>query len=136
MINDRELLTGFGLPEALRRTMFAAANGEVAWPLDQMLDAVTWIASCNLAIVGGEAWLVDDVGHINGLVPIEGSSIPAVRSWAARDRSPNEGWRDFVERCGREAAAALQAESISVAGEIPAAVRSQLRYNLTFEPEP
>jgi hypothetical protein len=135
LTKDSELLAGLGLPEDLRATMFAASNGEVAWPIEHAVDAVTWIASKDLAVLGGEAWLVEDDGRITGLIPVEGSTISAVRGWVADDRRPNESWSDFVQRCRREAVAALQAESSGATREISATTLPPLLYNVTFEAE-
>jgi hypothetical protein len=133
LIKDSELVTELGLPEHLRATMLAASNGEIAWPIEHAVDAVTWIASKDLAVLGGEAWLVDDAGRISGLIPVEDSNIAAVRGWDVEDRRPNESWSDFVERCRRQAVAALQAESTYATREIPATARPQLIYSVTFE---
>jgi hypothetical protein len=121
-----ELLACLGIPEPLRATMFTAANGEIAWPLEHAVDAVTWISSNDLAILGGEAWLVDSAGRITGLIPMDGSTIPAVRGWSAADQRHDESWPGFVERCRREAVTALQAESTDATREIPATARLHL----------
>jgi hypothetical protein len=115
--------------------MVIASNGETAWPLDLAVDAVTWISSQGLAILGGEAWLVDPDRGITGLIPLIGSTIPAVRGWAAEGRVPNEGWATYVDRCLRHAVTALRAEESAAPTDIPSHLVPYLRYNITFAPE-
>ena len=115
--------------------MFIASNGETAWPLDRAIDAVTWVASQGLAILGGEAWLVDADRGITGLIPLVGSTIPGVRGWTGEDRRPSEAWANYVDRCLRHAVAALRAEQASAPTEIPSELMPHLRYNFTFAHE-
>jgi hypothetical protein len=130
-----DVLIYLGLPEQLRASMFTASNGETAWPLDRAVDAVTWIAARGLALLGGEAWLVDPERGITGIIPLVGSNIPAVRSWTAEDRRPNELWADYVDRCLDRAIIALRAEENAAATEISPELIPYLRYNVTFVPE-
>lgn len=115
--------------------MYIASNGETAWPLERAVDAVTWIASQGMAILGGEAWLVDPERGITGVIPLVGSTIPAVRHWTADDRRPKEGWAEYVDRCLRHAVTALQAEEASAPTEIAPELMPYLRYNITFTRE-
>jgi hypothetical protein len=111
--------------------MFITSSGEVAWPLDRAGDAAAWIASQGLAIVGGEAWLVDQAGRIMAVIPVTGSTIPAVRGWSVRGRQPDEQWAGFVARCLNDALTALRREGETINDEVPADLRDQLRYNMT-----
>lgn len=112
--------------------MFTSSWGEVAWPIEHAVDAARWIASKGLAVLGGEAWWVDERGAISGLIPLRDTDVPAVRHWSAADRGQAEPWRDFVDRCVREALAALQAEEADGVRSIPDSVRIGVRYNISF----
>jgi hypothetical protein len=115
--------------------MFSPSNGEVAWPLDRASDAAAWIARQGLALLGGEAWIVDEAGRIMAIIPVTGSSIPAVRGWSVKARQPDEHWAAFVARCLNDALAALRRESETINEEVPADLRDRLRYNMTFVSE-
>jgi hypothetical protein len=132
---DSDVLTDLGLPEQLRASMFTASNGETAWPIDRVVDAVTWIAARGLSILGGEAWLVDPERGITGLIPLVGSNSPAVRGWAADDRRPHEGWADYVDRSLDHAITVLRAEESAAPTEISPELIPYLRYNVTFQRE-
>ena len=134
--------------------MCKASNGELAWPLERAGEAATWIASKGLAILGGEAWLVgppagieglggippwghDEAGRIiMGVIPVTGSSAPAVRGWTdVKAKQQGEPWSVFVARCLSQALAGLQGEAGRVDEEVPANVRHLLRYNMAFVSE-
>jgi len=115
--------------------MFTAPNGEIAWPLEEAVDAVRWIAQTGLAVLGGEAWLVGDDGVRTGLIPLQNSDTLAVRGWSAEERAPAETWANYVDRCLRHALNALRAESKGVGTEVKPNLRPYLRYNVTFASE-
>ena len=123
------------LPARLREAMFKSSSGELAWPLDEAGEAVTWIASRGLSTLGGEAWHLDEVGQITAVIPVTGSAIPAVRGWSVKDRQQDEHWQAFVVRCRDEGLIALAREAATIREEVPPTLHRGLRYNLTVVSE-
>ncbi len=150
--SDSDRFVASGVPASLLATMFRASNGGVAWPIETAGEAIAWIASERLAIVGGETWLLDDDDsseslsqaqarpplpylfprdRIIGQIPVTGSSIPAVRGWSVTSRQSDESWGAFVGRCRTFAGAALRSEAERIHEEVPTNLHGRLRYNLT-----
>jgi hypothetical protein len=99
--------------------MFKVSNGELAWPLESAGEAVTWIASNGLAVLGGEAWRLGEAGRVSGVIPLIGISVPAVRGWSVAASKPDESWADFVERCLSDARSSLSGEAARIDDDVP-----------------
>jgi len=87
-----------------RLAAFRSSSGEYAWSQNNVARALEDLRRANLAILGGEAWLV--VGSsISGLIPCR-RGHQTVFHWEC-DRQRGESWPTFVDRSSAEAAAAV-----------------------------
>lgn len=90
--------------ESLESSAFRSGE-EYAWQRADALRAVESIAAAELAILGGEVWLV--VGDtIQAAVPqVEGAT--AIEHWVC-DRLKGEAWHAYVSRSALDAGEAIR----------------------------
>ena len=87
-----------------------------------------WSKTGEMAVLGGEVWLV--VGStIHVGIPLLEGGPPGVYAWNC-DRLPGEGWRVFVARSAVEARNAVETLAAEETAALPA--EGRLMYNLTW----
>ena len=67
----------YQLPAELLARAFRAPNGELAWARADAVEAAKALAALDMAILGGEVWLIQPDGGISGVIPSasEGGSV-------------------------------------------------------------
>lgn len=120
------------LPDALLKRAFHSASGELAWTKDDAVSAARALCSLGMAVLGGELWLVDEEGHIRGSFQPAKGGPPAIYAWTVEPawRQDRESWRQFCYRAATFTELMLRTPDVEA--EIEAALRPQVRYNLTF----
>jgi hypothetical protein len=90
--------------DSLESSAFCSGE-EYAWQRADALRAVESIAAAELAMLGGEVWLV--VGDtIQAAVP-QVAGATAIEHWVC-DRREGEAWHAYVARSAREASEAIR----------------------------
>lgn len=117
-------------PPAVEKSAFRIANGEYAWQRQDIAPAVQALRDANIAILGGELWLVEGA-RVMGLLP-QHEGPPGVYHWES-ERNPDEGWQSFVMRSALDTLAAVNA--MPREGEIPMPSDARIFYNLTWVTE-
>src|SRR5438270_11162987 len=118
------------LPPDVTSKAFVASNGELAWPRQDIEQALISIRDSGRVILGGEVWLITSGQSWNGLIPRRDGSAPAVWHWKTDLRSSNESWQKYCERTCAESLVRLR--SMNVEQETQTELVDQLRFNVTF----
>ncbi|HTH57736.1 MAG TPA: hypothetical protein VL728_16935 [Cyclobacteriaceae bacterium] len=72
---------------------FRAKNGEYAWKADDVPNAVKLFSQNNLAIIDGNAWLVNKAGNVNELYWF---------NFEIHEKGEYESWDAYVESTSNE----------------------------------
>jgi hypothetical protein len=105
-------------------------GGEYAWRRADALRAAHALADKELAILGGELWLLHET-EVFGVLP-QHSGAPAVYHWRC-ERMPSESWSQFVTRACSESVSAIQ--DLPPEGEVETPAGAEIYYNLTWVSE-
>jgi hypothetical protein len=89
------------------------------------------LAQAQLAILGGETWLVAGDAVLAVVPQIDG--LPALEHWSCERRSA-ESWSAFVARSATEARRAIQSIPALTSADLPEG--AVVHYNLTWVSEP
>jgi hypothetical protein len=120
------------IPNEWRARAYIANNGELAWPRGDALAVLPTIVGLDLAVLGGEVWMVDETTRTirASLLGVDGHD-EGIYSWEVQPGwdPTRESWPAFCAR-----AAEVTAESIRYLREelVRADFRPRLRFNLTF----
>lgn len=87
------------LPERFRNASYHPSLFIYAWKRDVLDKLLEEIMQCNIAVLGGEAWLVQG-NQTFGVIPLR-KGTKEVLSWKIK-RQKGEEWYDFVERSVKE----------------------------------
>lgn len=118
------------LPEKAKEAIFNTLGEEYAWKRADIADVVEALTEENYAILGGEAWLVEN-GSVWGMLPLR-SGGTALFAWDA-DKQASETWQQFVQRAAKETLSWI--EKSNADEEIPIEKREFVCYNLTYVTE-
>ena len=118
------------LPEKARETIFHTSGEEYAWKRADIAEVVESLTEENYAILGGEAWLVEN-GAIWGMLPLR-SGGTAVFAWDS-DKQTSETWNQFVRRAAEETLSWI--EKLNAEDDVPIEKREFVCYNLTYVTE-
>ena len=110
---------------------FEAPNGELAWLASYVFVAIETIRQDNLAILGGEVWVVIN-GAVRAMPPLADGGT-AVIAWNTNKPASNESWREFVDRAAKETVLAIK--KISAEETVAREVRDKVYYNLCYVSE-
>ena len=84
----------------------AVVNGqEAAWPQEDCLKAIDWLAQNGYAVLVFELWLPEG-GGIRTAISTEAG--PAIYAYSCNQKK-GEVWKDYVQRCALEAAGGIGA---------------------------
>jgi hypothetical protein len=117
-------------PEPLLKRASHDGNGELAWPKPQAAEVTAWLARCGIAVLGGEAWLVDAAGGISGVLPSREGGPPFVWGWVTPQRGDTEDWSDCCLRAAAHAEHALRHSPVEDSCAVEAL--NGIHYNLTY----
>jgi hypothetical protein len=113
----------------LEKSAYRSGN-EYAWRRTHALAAVEQLLAADLAVLGGEVWLV--LGHdLLAAIP-QRAGAPSVEHWTC-DRDAGESWRAYVLRSAAEARVAIHQIPDLSSAEIPAGYT--VHYNMSWESE-
>ena len=132
------------LPAAILARAFRATNGELGIRREDVEPFLTACAKDSVAVLGCEAWLIDHRAHFSsdpipfpgqwcGIMPVNGSDIPAVFTSTVSDSKVNERWAEYVARSIVEVRAA--ALSFDPDNELAPKWRPYFRLNFTLDAE-
>lgn len=115
------------LPEKFRTSAYHPSLFIYAWKrnvLDKLLDEVM---QSNIAILGGEAWVVS--GELTqGVIPLKNGG-KTILNWKI-ERKEGEEWYDFVERSVKETLVVIADADLEK--QVSASVRNKLYYHFDF----
>ena len=118
------------LPEKAKETIFHTSGEEYAWKRADIPDVVEALAEEDYAILGGEAWTVEN-GVICPTVPMpDGNS--AIFVWDTEKRA-FETWKQFVQRAAKETVSFI--DKYNTEDEVPPEESAFVCYNLTYVTE-
>jgi hypothetical protein len=118
-------------PDSLLEIAFRSSSGEIAWPKAAAIEAAAWLAKNRIAVLGGEAWLVEDDGQIRGVLPSRLDERPFVWGWQTEpSKGEAESWDAFCSRPAVQAGAALNRSRVDEL--LPVGLGGRLRYNLIY----
>ena len=117
------------IPDDLQRSAHRSGY-EYAWQRADALAVVEHLVAADLAILGGEVWLVGRGGLLAIIPQREGA--PAVEHWTC-ERHLEEPWLSYVARSAAEARIAIQQIPDFSSAQIP--TDYTVHYNLTWEPD-
>lgn len=89
-------------PEELTATSLQNRRGDLAWPQESLLAVIRWLEQHELAILGGDVWVLDADGRVSDSNP-ETGEFRGGWVWSVGDRRENENWLDYVRRCAEYA---------------------------------
>jgi hypothetical protein len=132
------------LPAAVLARAFRAPNGELGIRREDVEPFLTACAFDSVAVLGCEAWLIDHRAHFSGdpipfpgqwcgVMPVNGSDIPAVFTSTVSDSKVHESWAEFVARSIVEVRAA--ALSFDPNNELAPKWRPYFRLNFALDTE-
>ena len=120
------------MPEQAVSNAFAALNGEYAWRRADLATAARVIVDEQLAIVGGEVWVVEG-SLFSSLSPRKDGGW-AVIAWDAPAREAGESWEHYAHRSFE---ATLQTiRSLRVEASLAPEVADKIYYHLSVADEP
>jgi hypothetical protein len=120
------------LPASLESSAICGANGEFAWHRSAAIDAMEVLVHSNLAILGGELWLVE--GERINTAPHLRSGLAAVARWVTDDMRRGELWTDYVDRTAEQTRRTIQDfEEWHERVDIPSS--AEVYYNISFATE-
>lgn len=82
------------LPPHLLEVAFCAGR-DLAWPREEAIEVIDWLARRGQAVEGIEIWLPTDSGPE---IP-----FPLMYLWQVNPRAKEESWADFVVRAKEQA---------------------------------
>ncbi|MGI8544383.1 MAG: Imm40 family immunity protein [Aridibacter sp.] len=118
------------LPEQARETIFHTSGEEYAWKRDDIADVVEALTEENYAILGGEAWTIEN-GIICPTLPLP-SGGTAIFAWDT-DKRVSETWEQFVRRAAEETISLIN--KYDTEDELPPEKSEFVCYNLTYVTE-
>jgi hypothetical protein len=119
------------LPVALLGRAFIASNGELAWARIDISEAIDAYAAELVAVSGFEAWLVDRSGRWTGLLPENGTIVPAVISVVVAEREAGERMVDYIARARMLVLAEL--DRVGLESSVKPELLGSIRYNLILD---
>lgn len=117
-------------PEKFRNSAFHPSVFVYAWKrsvLDKLFEEVM---AGNIAILGGEAWVVEDE-LVRGVISLKNGG-KTVLNWKIKRRGEEE-WYDFVERSVKETLRVIGDEDLEK--RVTARIRNKLYYHFDFSEE-
>src|SRR4051812_47110598 len=89
-----------GLWAELAARAFRSGSGEYAWLREDAIASADALSAAADAVLGGEVWLVDELGQIQGLVSAKDSRLPGVHHWEVLPEwePSSESWLELCRR--------------------------------------
>jgi hypothetical protein len=120
-----------GVPADVAARAFSSRSGELAWVREDAIACSEALGAAGQSVLGGEVWLVDEHGGIQGLLPAKDGGPPGVHHWEVPPWEPSsESWVQFCRRAAAYTVSVLR--QMDVEGELASEWWPQVRYNLTW----
>lgn len=118
-------------PADLVEPAYQSSTGELAWPPSTVINAIRYLPSQNVAILGGEVWIVKG-GGAYALVRLRNGEVTEL-AWHTSRKAAAETWPEYCQRTSVESVQAilrLQAPQRIVDEAVP-----HIHYNLIWVAE-
>ena len=124
-----------GLPAELVARAFRSGSGEYAWLREDAIASAEALSAAAQAVLGGEVWLVDELGQIQGVLPAKDGGLPGVHHWEVSPEwePSSESWLEFCRRAAAYTVSVLR--KMNVEDNLASEWWPQVRYNLTWASE-
>jgi hypothetical protein len=111
---------------------FSSRSGELAWVREDAIACSEALGAAGQSVLGGEVWLVDEQGQIQGLLPAKDGGPPGVYHWEVSPpwEPSSESWVQFCQRAAAYTESVLR--HMDVEGELASEWWPHVRYNLTW----
>jgi hypothetical protein len=116
------------LPEEIVSSAFTAVNGEYAWQRADVFTALRVIAQTGQAILGGEAWAIEDKKTWAMIPDTRGET--GIWAWETLPYKATELWSDYCFRTCDESIRVIQ--EMEVENAVDQQFSSHIFYNLTY----
>ena len=106
---------------------------ELAWVREDAIACSEALGAAGQSVLGGEVWLVDEHGRIQGVLPAKDGGRPGVHHWEVPPWEPSsESWVQFCRRAAACTVSVLR--QMDVEGELasewwPAALQPDLDFS-------